>query len=155
MYINQLHQGSSKPIVHNLPNRVAEAPPGVKEQKRNGRSSQSSRACFSQHYPQLGARLKATFSQRAEFMPVAPHPRIQGTGWEHRGTAIAATARDPGGRAKARGSGGQQMRDASSVGDGTLGHRRGGGVCPWKAEVERVAGRRSCLSFGPFSLLLS
>ena len=47
------------------------------------------------------------------------------------------------------------MRDASSVGDGTLGQRRGGGVCPWKAEVERVAGRRSCLSFGPFSLLLS
>lgn len=59
MYINQLHQGSSKPIVHNLPNRVAEAPPGVKERKRNGRSSQSSRACCSQHYPQLGARLKA------------------------------------------------------------------------------------------------
>jgi len=95
------------------------------------------------------------FSQRAEFMPVAPCPCIQGTGWEHRGTAIAATACDPGGRAKARGSGGQQMRDASSVGDGTLGQRREGGVCPWKVEVERVAGRRSRLSFGPFSLLLS
>ena len=35
----------------------------MKERKRNGRSTQSSRACFSQHYPRLGARLKAAFSR--------------------------------------------------------------------------------------------
>lgn len=69
VYINQLHQGSSKPIVHNLPKMVAETPLGVKEGKRNGRSTQSSHACFSQHYRRLGARLKAAFS-RAEVMPV-------------------------------------------------------------------------------------
>ena len=61
----------------------------------------------------------------------------------------------PRGRAKARGSGGQRVREAPPVGDGTLSQRRGGGVCPWKAEVERVAGRRSPVSCGPFSLLLS
>lgn len=59
----------------------------------------------------------------------------------------------PRGRPKARGSGGQRVREAPPVGDGTLSQRRGGGVCPWKAEVERVAGRRSPVSCGPFSLL--
>ena len=154
MYINQLHQGSSKPIVHNLPKMVAETPLGVKEGKRNGRSTQSSRACFSQHYPRLGARLKAAFSRELRSCLSLPIHVSMALGGNTE-TANAATVRDPGGRPKARGSGGQHMRDASPVGDGTLGQRRGGRACPWKAEVERVAGRRSRPSFGPFSLLLS
>lgn len=89
MYINQLHQGSSKPIVHNLPKMVAETPLGVKREGEEEWQEHTELTClFQPALSPVRGPAEGRLLKRAEVMPVAPHPRIRALGG-NTGTAIA------------------------------------------------------------------